>query len=203
LSSIELFGVSAHFGASRAIDRNFDTYCWSGVQLGAWFSVRIAVGMRLGYVAVFNTRFAAAPELGDFEVWISPSFGETNPAAGARRCGQASYVASQPASEPYVLWCGSASTGSSTGEYVTLKQLGAARSLIIAELNVYRRFNHPPPPSPPPLPPPPPGLPPPPSPRPPPPPPSAPPAPLPPSFINVTILMHDRAEAQAATIELE
>merc|ERR1719149_534120 len=117
-----------------------------------WASVRVAAGTYVGYVAVYNWLGSASnrARLGDFEIWVGRTAGDTDTANGAVKCGESSYDESKSEEEPYVLWCGEASSGwsdSDGGEYITLKQVGDSRELRITELKVY---SMPSPPSPPP-----------------------------------------------------
>ena len=74
-------------------------------------------------------------QLGTFEIWVGASAGDTT-SASALKCGETTYR--NPIgidSEPYVVRCG----GLSSGRFVTLRQVGPARYLVVAEIAVYER----------------------------------------------------------------
>ena len=128
--------------ASLLIDD--DLVRWTRTKSGAnnWASVRVASGTSVGYVAVYNVPDSAdnRARLGDFEVWAGRAAGDTDTANGAVKCGDSSYDERKSEEEPYVLWCGEASSGwsdSDGGEYITLKQVGERRELRLTELKIY------------------------------------------------------------------
>jgi len=128
--------------ATYAIDDVLDVWSKTEEAINNWVSVRVAAGTSVGYVAVYNWLGSAAnrARLGDFEIWVGRAAGDTDTANGAVKCGESSYDASKPEEEPYVLWCGEASSGwsdSDGGEYITLKQTGVKRELRITELKLY------------------------------------------------------------------
>ena len=128
--------------ASWATDTVLDKWFKTKEAKNNWVSVRVAAGQYVGYVAAYNWLASAANRalLGDFEIWVGRTAGDTNVTNGAVECGDSSYEASKPEEEPYVLWCGEASSGwsdSDGGEYVTLKQTGDKRELRLTELKVY------------------------------------------------------------------
>lgn len=179
---------SARYHAANAVDGKLRTIVASRLEAGAWLTAHaVASAPPIGFVAVYNRADGALKYtrmLWPFEVWLGD-----RPGATTTRCGDV--TASSGSVGPYIVRCDHA-TSAASGRYVTIRQTGAARYLMIAELEVYAVQAPPPtvpplmPPSPPmspPWPPPSPPSPslPPPSPRPPPPPPSAsPPPPAPP-----------------------
>lgn len=217
LSSTRTFGGGATFGAHLAIDGDRTDYIFSGLQVGAWLAVEADLRVpsqaySIGYVAIYNNQLSQAwysAELGGFEVYVSRQPGETSVADGmAVRCGGAAYQAGKSRDEPYVLWCGNARNADVAFKYVTIRQTGEERYLVLAEVELYAYtaslFERPLPPSPSP---PPPAVPlapssPPPSPSPPPhpsppPPPSAPSPPATPQ-INMTSFSFRLTAADAA-----
>jgi len=129
--------------ASWAIDDNLAS--WFGTQKSDsnWLSVRVAADTSMvGYVALYNNRRGSRYQsrIGDFQIWVGHAAGDTDTANGAVMCGEASYDASKPIDEPYVLWCGEASSGWSDGtggEYVTVKHMEDNERLQLTELKVY------------------------------------------------------------------
>jgi len=137
--------------ATYAIDDILDKWTKTEEGINNWVSVRVAAGTSVGYVAVYNWLGSAAnrARLGDFEIWVGRAAGDTDTANGAVKCGDSSYEETKPEEEPYVLWCGEASSGwsdSDGGEYITLKQVGDSRELRITELKAYDRAPGPSPP---------------------------------------------------------
>ena len=175
--------VSTQLGgypAAYAVDSRLDTVAATPEGVGNWLSIQVQSGVPVGNVLVYNVQVQEyQAELGSFEVWLGASPGDTT-SSSAALCGSASYRRPDGIdTEPYSVWCGSASMASS-GPYVTVKQTGPSRYLLVAEVYVFETELPPRPPSlpPPPLPSPPPSCPPgPPSPLPPPLPPSPPPSP--------------------------
>ena len=134
--------ANAEKPVSWATDGVLDEWFKTEEAKNNWVSVRVAAGQYVGYVAAYNWLASAANRalLGDFEIWVGRAAGDTNMTNGAVKCGDSSYDASKPEEEPYVLWCGYASSGwsdSDGGEYITLKQTGDKRELRITELKVY------------------------------------------------------------------
>jgi len=128
--------------ASLLIDDNLVRWTRTKAGVNNWASVRVAAGTSVGYVAVHNWVGSAdnRAKLGDFEIWVGRAAGDTDTANGAVKCGESSYEASKTEDEPYVLWCGEASSGwsdSDGGEFITLKQVGESRELRLTELEVY------------------------------------------------------------------
>ena len=128
--------------AGYVIDDILDVWTKTEEATSNWVSVRVAAGTSVGYVAAYNWLGSATnrARLGDFEIWVGRTAGDTDTANGAVKCGESSYDESKSEEEPYVLWCGEASSGwsdSDGGEYITLKQTGASRELRITELKIY------------------------------------------------------------------
>ena len=122
---------SSHsYDADQAIDGRMDTICATGLAVGSWLSVRVLAGTPIGRVMVHNRRDEYNHLLGSFEIWLGSSFGDT--ASGdAVLCGGASFdAASEPS--PYVVECGGVARS-----FVTLKRVGPAGYVAIAELEPY------------------------------------------------------------------
>lgn len=117
----------------NAIDGNPATLCASDQGVSNWLSVELASDTRVGEVAVLNRNDNAnyAAWLGEFEVWVGASAGDTTPPS-ASKCGDASYDA-QTNAQPYMFSC----AGSPLARFVTIKQVGPARYLTLAEVEVY------------------------------------------------------------------
>jgi len=90
---------------------------------GNWVSVRVASGQAIGYVMVRNREDAYAYLLGNYEVWLGNSNG-----AETYQCG-----GTKSADDNIASWCG----GQTAYTHVTIKQVGAARYLSVAEVEVY------------------------------------------------------------------
>mgnify|MGYP003945151605 CR=1 FL=1 len=124
------------FGADLSIDDDLTNYCVSNEGVGNWLSIRVPSDTPIGYVAAYNMREDRGfwpSQLGEFGVWVSNTPGDTT-SSSAVKCGESVYRGGDGLdTDPYVLWCSGA-----VGEYVTLKQSGGRRYLVIAELNVYR-----------------------------------------------------------------
>jgi len=112
------------FPASNAIDGDLSSLCATSNEQQAWASVRVPPGTAVGAVGVYNRDDIEEyiRWLGAFDVWVGSSFGDL-----AVRCGE--WSGETTSAGPYVIDCGGA-----VGEYVTVRQLGAARYLTIAEL---------------------------------------------------------------------
>jgi hypothetical protein len=101
--------------------------------------VEIANGAVVEYVAVYNRVDLAGmwpAALGTFEIWLGSEMGDVS--SFAILCGSASYR--DPVgidSEPYVVSCG----GSQAGQFVTIRQVGPPRYLVIAEVEIYGSDN--------------------------------------------------------------
>ena len=122
---------SSKFPASNVIDGDLTTDVVARRGTNSWVSVQVPAGTPLGYVAVYNARSnrARARGLGDFEVWVGTSMGDTS--ATAIKCGESTYdVNHEP--NPYVLWC----SGVSDRPYVTVLKVGTG-ILALAELVPY------------------------------------------------------------------
>ena len=92
--------------------------------------------MPIGYVAAYNIRTDTGywpSQLGEFGVWVSDIPGDIT-SFRAVKCGESSYRGGAVGldTDPYVLWCSGA-----VGDYVTLKQSGARRYLVISEIYAY------------------------------------------------------------------
>lgn len=121
---------AARYPAANAIDGQRSTLCASRRQTGAWLSVQVPRGSRIGAVLVYNRKdYALYQEwLGAFEIYVGSRYGDL-----ATRCGRATGYAAGP----YTVDCRGVSSGPfGDGTYVTLKQIGGARYLTIAELAV-------------------------------------------------------------------
>ena len=143
-----------YYAASNAIDGRYDTFALSAEGVSSWLSVMIPADRHVGNVAIYNVQLTQyQAQLGSFEVWLGAAPGDTTSAL-AFLCGWETYR-SPPGIDvdPYIVWCGDASTFT-TGRFVTVKQTGAQRYLLIAELIVFETALPPFPPLPPPPPPP-------------------------------------------------
>jgi len=122
--------------AAHAIDGDVHTNAVSRKYADNWLAVEVPIGTAIEYVAVYNRVDLAGSwpaQLGTFEVWVGSMPGDTSPAT-AVKCGEARYRnPSGIDSEPYVINCG----GVSSGQFVTIKQIGPSRFLILAEVDVY------------------------------------------------------------------
>jgi hypothetical protein len=122
------------YPAFNAIDGDVNTMAISPSQNGNWLSVMVPTGTLIGNVAVYNridlTGFWPS-QLGTFEIWVGPS-----PGSQASLCGTASYRAlSGYDTEPYIIDC---TDLASTGPFVTVRQVGPARYLALAEVEIYQ-----------------------------------------------------------------
>ena len=87
------------------------------------------------YVAIYNRvdlQGSWPAQLGTFEIWVGSTPGDTS-SQSAVMCGTASYR--HPVGvdrEPYVIACSGV-----TGRFVTVKQTGPARHLVLSEVEVY------------------------------------------------------------------
>ena len=119
------------FSADLAIDDDLNNYCVSEIGVDNWLSIEVPSDTPIGYVAVYNIRALAGTwpsQLGEFGVWVSNTPGDTT-SASAVKCGESRYRGGDSFdTEPYVLWCSGA-----VGTYVTIKQSGGSRYLVIAE----------------------------------------------------------------------
>lgn len=113
------------YPAANAVDGNLNTLVASANEAGAWLSVRLPPSTRIAFVAAYNRNDDStyAQWLGDFEIWLGDSFGDTT-SASAVRCG-ARTGGTTGAGAVYTFGCG----GVDTLEFVTLRQLGSARHL--------------------------------------------------------------------------
>lgn len=127
------------FAAKNAIDGNLATKCASSTEQHAWLSVHVEPENGfIGYVVVYALASPTfARWLGEFEIWVGDGWGDLS-----LRCG---HWAAATDSKQFTFECGF------RAHYVTLRQLGSARTLSIAELEVFS-WTAPPasPPSPPP-----------------------------------------------------
>ena len=135
-SSAQLSSTFGSFGADLTIDDDLSNYCVSGEDVGNWLSIAVPSGIPIGYVAAYNIRTETGywpSQLGDFGVWVSDMPGDTT-SSSAVKCGESSYRGGAVGldMDPYVLWCAGA-----IGGYVTLKQSGGRRYLVISEMYVY------------------------------------------------------------------
>ena len=135
-----LSGVyAAAYPASNAIDGNMNGASISTYGTRPWLSVQVPAAAPIGYVAIHNWRSNYAYLMGNVQVWLGNSAGDTG--AGATMCGETRYDAShEPA--PYVLWCG----GLSGHRYVTVKRVGPGGGyIVVAELEAFASSLSPPP----------------------------------------------------------
>ena len=150
---IEMSSVwdAAQFPTSNCLDGSLSTLCISDLGVHEWVSLRIPEATRVHAVVVYNRAHGgteALAWLGSYEVFVGSYAGDHSSAA-ADQCGDRPTIA--PATPgPFVTSCGDAGL---EGAYVTVRQVGEARYVTIAELAVYTRVDPPPLPSPaPPLP---------------------------------------------------
>ena len=116
----------SYYGPSTLTDGNLQTKCLSQSRVNSWASVRLPSGMAVGYVAIHNRADAYAYMLGSFEVWLGTTYGDLT-----EKCGGP--TPSQSVAGPTMMWC----RGVSHLPYVTMRQVGSARYLTIAEIAVY------------------------------------------------------------------
>jgi len=110
---------------------NVYTLAMTERQANNWISVQVPPASTIGYVAIYNRQDGKKlSNLGAFEIWVGQSFGDTS-SESASKCGEAVYIASHEPN-PYVLWCSGRSA-----KYVTVKQTGSKRFLVIGDINVY------------------------------------------------------------------
>ena len=121
------------YPAAAAIDGDIRSIAATARQTNAWLSVRLPPDTEVRYIVIYNR--PDNPEyqewLSPYEVWVGSSHGDSTEKAA--RCGGPALI-SPPASGPFTVACGEQPV---RGEYVTLKQVGKARWLNIAELAVY------------------------------------------------------------------
>ena len=133
--SAQLSSTFGAYNAGLAINGDLADYCVSTQGVGNWLSISVPTSTPIGYVAAYNIQGSRGfwPEqLGEFGVWVGNRPGDTA-SSSAVKCGDASYRGGGGLdTEPYVLWCGGA-----VGEYVTLKQSGGGRYLVISEMYAY------------------------------------------------------------------
>jgi len=131
-----MLSTTFFYPASNAIDASLDTIAVSTQEVGNWLSVEVPSGTAISYVVVYNRIDLAGSwpaQLGTFEAWVGSAAGDTG-LSSAVLCGTTTYRnPSGIDSEPYVVNCG----GLSSGRFVTVKQIGPARYLAIAEVEVY------------------------------------------------------------------
>ena len=120
--------------------------------VGNWASVRVAHGTTIDRVMVYNRYDNSVPGdqtwLSPFEVYVGDSYGDTKVKCGPA-AQQPGVMVTPAAPGPFTAYCNGVKGG-----YVTLKQVGAARLLSIAQMRVCSVPVPPPPHSPPPSPPP-------------------------------------------------
>ena len=80
----------AAYAADKIIDGNYGTFSFARSAVDNWVSVQVSAGTRIGYVAMYSTRNHWAYTLGDVEVWLGASMGDTS-SASAVMCGETSY----------------------------------------------------------------------------------------------------------------
>jgi len=124
-------------------DGSFNTRCISSFSNENWISARVPQGAKVSLVAVYNQREGDMSQLGTVEIWLG-SYPGASSESDAVRCGEFAYLAaSEPA--PYVVACPSGASGT----HVTVKQVGPARPLALAEVEIYSDASIAPPQSPP------------------------------------------------------
>ena len=117
------------YPASNAIDSDmYTTLMASNYQANAWLSARVPSGTQIGLVAVYNRNDGTYYQnlLGSFDIWIGSSAGDRGV-----KCG--SWTGATNSVGPFVINCG----GVSSGEWVTLRQVGGARFLTITGFRAY------------------------------------------------------------------
>jgi len=124
-----------NFPASNAVDGNMQTLIASKWQRNAWVSMHVAHGTTIDHVAVYNRidNQYYASWLGQFEIWVGSSVGDTTSASAIKCAGpiEAPWHG-RNVRVPLVVSCLGA-----VGEYVTLLQVGNARYLTITQLEAY------------------------------------------------------------------
>lgn len=128
--------ADSFFGALKAVDGSWLTHaqCWSGSN--NWISVRTeadAGGGVIGSVQIYAS--GEHDRLGPFEVWVGASFGDTAPGSAERCTANGSQTISQEPTSgmPVLLACG----GSRGASYVTLRQVGSSRGMVVHEIVAY------------------------------------------------------------------
>ena len=121
---------SAAYGANTLIDGSLATVSATNLGVNNWASVRVAAGTPIAYVAVYNRVDSAAYQewLSPFEVWVGGYYGDVS-SASAYRCAE---MVVPTGAGPFMAPCYSVSTRA----YVTVRQVGAARYLTIAEVKL-------------------------------------------------------------------
>ena len=121
--------------ASNTIDGSLRTLCASKWQDNAWLSVQLPAGSAIDYVAIYNRADARkyADWLGLFEVYVGTVAGDTSSASTVKCGGPVSAPWTPDAPTPFLVACPQGTSGA----YVTLKQVGAARYLTILEMEAY------------------------------------------------------------------
>jgi len=118
----------AQFPASNVMDGDYSTLAATNNAVNAWVSVQLESTVSVGRVKVYNRD--DSPEymawLSPFEVWVGQSPGAT----GTKCAGPVSIPPGSP--RPFELSCGGA-----TGSFVTVRLVGQARYLTLAELEVF------------------------------------------------------------------
>ena len=146
------------YPASAVADGDVRSLAATGKQVGNWVSVRVPKGTIVDTVSIHNRPDNAEYQawLSPFEIWIGASFGDADTKTAAR-CGKSAIEAPTGAG-PFTIDCGDLQ-----GQFITLKQVGQARYLTLAELSVFAAgpsagypfadsaIRWPPPPSPPPI----------------------------------------------------
>jgi hypothetical protein len=132
---------SSRYPASNAIDGRLETIVASRGQQGGWLSVEAHTRSTIEYVAVYNRIDLTGvwpAQLGTFEVWVGSSEGDTSPST-AQLCGTMSARTNlnHRDHEPYVVRCNPWWHASANGAFVTIKQTGPPRYLVVAEVKVY------------------------------------------------------------------
>jgi hypothetical protein len=144
---------TSQFAASYLIDGSLDTVAATAVSdVGSnWAAVRLASGVPVGRVLVFNRRDRQGRGirhwLGTIEVWLGVAAGDSS-VASAVFCGRHHYAAPH---EPqgYAFSCGGDALRD--GGWLTVRQTecGSTCVLALAEVRVHSSLGPPPPPMPP------------------------------------------------------
>jgi hypothetical protein len=140
------------YPASNVIDDDTDTIAATRKREGNWMALQLSQVTAIQYVQLTNRVDLAGSwpaQLGTFEVWVGSAPGDTS-SLSAVMCGAAKYhdlwnhlrqshYSGHPEDkergvdkEPYMIDCNGAN-----GQFVTVKQTGASRWFVVAELKVY------------------------------------------------------------------
>ena len=124
--------------AEWGIDGLLSTFTLTDSAVGAWMSIAVPSGTPIGYVAIYNVQINSqhwSSQIGSFEVWAGQYAGDVSSPL-AIKCGEMIYRGKSGADwkdeMPYIIFC-----GTNKLRYVTMRQTGAERHLVVAEMYAY------------------------------------------------------------------